>query len=234
MNLLPLKAAISKSRNVHFGVSGGTGPYTFELLDGSIGEVSSAGIYTAPDAFGRAVVQVTDSENNSSRAVVMILDPLRLLCDIIQTELELADGKVFIWDQKIFEPTDEGMFVVIELITCKFFGNTNRLDDDGNAVQSTNVRATLSIDIKSRGTEALMRKEEVILALNSVYSQQQQEGNCFRVATLPDSMVNLSQIDGAAIPYRFNFSVGIQYNVTKTKGVPYFDTFADPSILVDP
>jgi hypothetical protein len=46
--------------------------------------------------------------------------------------------------------------------------------------------------------------------------------------------VNLSMIDGDAIPYRFNISVNMQYFVRKVKAVAYFDDFADVEVTTEP
>lgn len=96
--------------------------------------------------------------------------------------------------------------------------------------------ATLDIDIISRGPEARDRKEEIILALNSIYAQSQQEGNSFYIGKLPPSarFVNLSNIDGAAIPYRFRISVNLQYAFVKSKAIDYFDTFSTVQETIQP
>jgi hypothetical protein len=96
--------------------------------------------------------------------------------------------------------------------------------------------ATLSIDIISRSTQALLRKEEVLMALNSNYSEYQQEANSFYIGRLPvgAQFVNLSQIDGAAIPYRFNISINMQYFSRRIKPVDYFDEFSEVAVTTEP
>ncbi len=74
----------------------------------------------------------------------------------------------------------------------------------------------------------------MILALNSVYAEQQQELNSFRIFPLSQSFVNLSELEGAAIPYRFTISINMQYAVVKTKSVPYYDTFSAATVATDP
>jgi hypothetical protein len=95
--------------------------------------------------------------------------------------------------------------------------------------------AQLQLDIISRGPAARDQKELVILALNSTYSQTQQQANSFLIGTLPagGQFKNLSNIDGAAIPYRFSIDVGMQYFVSKTTAVPYFNTFPTPEIYTN-
>ena len=65
------------------------------------------------------------------------------------------------------------------------------------------------------------------MALNSVYSESQQEGNSFSIGRLPahGGFRNLSMVDGAAIPYRYQISINIQYAVSSQQSIEYFDTF---------
>lgn len=228
-----------------FGGSGGTEPYAYAVLPGgaggSIGAVS--GIYTAPSEMGETpqtlydTIQVTDADDETATATILVASPLFLFCEILQNELELENGRVFLWDQKVFQPTDNGLYISVSESSCKPFGNSIRAGSSGwsDAVQSVNMLSTLDVDIMSRGPAARDRKAEIILALNSIYAQSQQEANSFYIAKLPPSarFVNLSMIDGAAIPYRYRISVNMQYAVTKTKAVPYFDTFSDESITTN-
>lgn len=237
LTLAPSKVVIGPSITRSFGASGGTSPYTYSVVPGGAGgSIDSDGTYTAPTGvYGVDTVKVTDSAMVPaiSTSQVLVSSPLQLLCDILQTQMGLADGRVYLWDQKIKAPTDSGLFIAVSELNTKPFGNSNKFDSDGNQVQSVNIHSTVSIDIISRDLSALQRREEVTMALNSVYSEQQQEANSFRVFPLPSNIVNLSDIDGAAIPYRFNISVNMQYFISKTSGVPYFNDFQDTEVVVD-
>lgn len=170
-------------------------------------------------------------------ARIMVGTPIFLLADIIRREMGLTQDQVWLWDQKFNIPTDEKLYVAIRFLSAKPFGNSNRFlgsEEDGEAVQSVNMNALMSIDIFSRSAIARDRKEEIILALQSDYAQRQQELNSFYVAKLSSGFVDLSQIDGPAIPYRFNITVNMQYFVKKRKSVPYFDTFEDVDVQTEP
>lgn len=225
-----------------FGASGGTAPYTYAVLPGGAGGTinSSSGAYTAPATVPTQAaqqfdtIQVTDSTTPTPLTVtsqILIGDPLLLFCDVIQNQLGLANGRVYLWDQKIFQPTDAGLYVAVSTLSCKAFGNNNSHVSSGgglNSGQSVNMFALLQVDIISRDNSARLRKEEVLLALLSDYAQKQQEANSFYISKLPPGaqFSNLSAADGAAIPYRFVISVGIQYVFTKVQAVPFIDTFA--------
>lgn len=224
--------------------SGGSAPYVYSVVPGGAGGTvaSDTGLYTAPLTIGETpaqfydTIRVTDAGGATADTRILVGDSLILLCDIIQREMDLADGRVYIWDQKINQPKDASPYVAVAVVTCKPFSNVNKLNADGESEQFTNFQAQIQIDIISRGPSARTRKEEIILALNSNYAQSQQEKNSFTIGKLPPGarFINLSQGDGAAIPYRFSIGVSLLYAVTKTKVVPYIDSFSDPQIITDP
>ncbi len=221
------------------GAFGGVPPYSFSLDGvGSFDETTL--VYTAPNALPNgkdqvAILSVQDANGDTADSEIFICTPLQLMGRIIQRELGLQEGRVYFWDQKINAPTDQGLFIAISALTPKCYSNRNVFNPATNAQDQSSSWATdVDVDIISRGPEARDRKEEVVMALKSQYSIQQQELNSFSLASIPTSIRNLSEIDGAAIPYRFNFSVKLLYNVQKIQPAEYFDTFLAPTVLVDP
>lgn len=232
--LLSNTTAIGINLTTSFVATGGTAPYAYSVVPGGVGgSIDTQGFYTSPASTGKDIVQVRDSTGEMARLDVSVGNALELFCDVIQTELGLSEGRVYLWDQKIMSPKDSGIFIPVSVISCKPFSNSKRVDD-GIATQSTNFLASLSVDIVSRGPEARDRKEEIILALGSDYAESQQELNNFYIGRISNAFVNLSEIDGAAIPYRFNISVNLQYSIKKTKAVPYYDSFQTPVTTTDP
>lgn len=233
-------AMASGGLTVPFAGTGGVEPYVYSVLPGGVGGTinPTTGLYTSPSGTGIDTIQVLDDDGDIATGDILIGNALELLCDIIQTEMGLSQGRVFLWDQKIFQPKDQGLFIPISVLPCKPFGNSTQYvggvsPPSMRAIQSVNMMAMVDIQIISRGPEARDRKEEIILALKSFYAQRQQELNSFNIGGLSTAFVNLSQIDGDAIPYRFNISVMVQYFITKTKQVPYFSNFSNPDIVVD-
>lgn len=244
--------AIGVGLTSSFLASGGTAPYTYSVRNvqpGAGGTInSSTGLYTAPPVVNGGnynqptqlydTIQAMDSVGAIATAKILVGTPLLLFCEIIQNQMNLPPGRVYLWDQKIFQPTDSGLYVAVKVLTCKPFGNTNTYDGSGsnsNGKQSVNMYAQLELDVISRDYEARDRKEEVLMALRSNYSQTQQLANSFYVGKIPpgSQFINLSEPDGAAIPYRFNISVAIQYFVSKTVPVPYYTEFETPQINTD-
>lgn len=238
--ITPSPTSVAIGGSTQFVGSGGTGPYVFSVLSGEGSVDPSTGVFTALSHTGVAVVRVTDSLLDTADSVITIFSALTVFCDIIKTEMNLADDQVYLWDQKINIPPDSRLYIAVGIISCKPFGSARDLDYDSTPgiieTLSTNWQATLSVNIFSRGPDARDRKEEVVLALKSIFSIQQQEAYAFLIAPITSSFVNLSTIEGAAIPYRFNISLNMQYKIEKTKAVGYYDQFTVPpsQILVNP
>lgn len=224
---------------------GGTAPYVYSVEAGGAGGTinASTGLYTGPATASSSpstsydTIKVTDAASNTATAQILVGTPLLLLCEILQRQLGLSTGRVYLWDQKIMQPTDSGLYVAVSVANCKPFGNVNRpvaTLAGQDAEQFIAMSALVDIDVISRGPSARDRKEEVLIALGSTYSQQQQNANSFYVALLPTGFVDLSGVDGAAIPYRFKISVRMQYAYAKTQANQYFDDFDSVEVVTDP
>lgn len=240
MTLSSFLSAIRTGMQTQFFPIGGVAPFSYEVLEGGAGgTINSEGLYTAPNIYGVDTIRVTDSSPDPDDPLeilplvaehsIGIMGPSQLVCDILQKELGLANGQVYFYNQKINIPKDDKMYIAVGVLSSKIFGNTNRFVD-GVSKQSVNSRVALSIDIMSRSSIAFDRKEEVLMALNSDYAKVMQSANNFYIARLPENCNNLSEEDGAAIPYRFNFAIGIQYTVNKTSNVAYYEEFKNEVI----
>lgn len=233
MILKQTATAIANQITASFGASGGTAPYVYSVVSGGPGGTigASSGVYTAPAAsVGVETIRVVDASSAEATATILVTDPLGLTCDIIRNYMALDSDQVFLWDQKFNIPKDSRLYVAVGIQSLKPFGVTNRFNFGANQDdQSVNMLARLDVNIMSRSLDAVKRKEEIVLALTSSYAQRQQTANSFYLSPLPGGFVNLSQEDGAAIPYRFAISVNLQYFFKKRKSSEYFDEFTlDP------
>ncbi len=239
--LLQTATAICPGRSCSFNATSGTAPYTYSVqFGGAGGTIDSDGFYTAPSQPSLEstkvydTVMVQDADGAIATAKILVGSALIMVCDIIQKELGLWVGQVFLWDQKLNLGNDDKLYIAVSEMYCKPLSNSNDHDDDGNSIQSTNFSVGVDLDIMSRSQAAVQRKEEVIMALRSDYAERQQALNSFRIFPLSTGFRNLSQVDGAAIPYRFNISLQMQYFISKTKPVAYYDDFSDIDVTTDP
>lgn len=243
------KTALAYGGNTaSFQGSGGVEPYTYSLLpNGAGGSIdASSGLYTSRTGFpdtdpkkNYETIVVTDAAAATAQVQILVGDALLLVCEIIQNQMGLARGRVFLMDQKVFQPSDNGLFVAVFIPRVKPFSNGYKpVNDDWaqGAEQFCNVMATLDINVISRDNSALFLKEKVLMSLGSVYSQKQQEENAFLIGKTPAGMpfTDLSAVDGAAIPFRYVISVNVQYMVNFAQSVDYFDNFQKVVTTIEP
>jgi len=163
---------------------------------------------------------------------------IKVVADIIETELNLKpanpasvnplDHRVIIWNQNFVLPTYNDMFIVLKEAPGKVMAAKTEYDGSGaasNEIQTLIMQREIDIDIMSRNAEARQRKEEVILALASVYSQQKQEANGFRIFSYAFSFIDASENEGAGRINRFRASLNLHVRYVKQKAIDYFNAF---------
>jgi len=85
---------------------------------------------------------------------------------------------------------------------------------------------TLQVDVMSANTEARTKSHEVILALESIYSQQQQEKYQFKLNKSNTGFNNVSEAEGESNLNRFALTITAFTWYYKTKQIPdYYDKF---------
>lgn len=239
--------AVAPSIQASFQGAGGTGPYSYAVVAGGAGGNIDplTGIYKAPyltapnqplKLFDTIVcTDTTSPQPQQTRQTILIGNALLLFCEIIQRCMGLSADRVYLWDQKLNQPTDDSLYIAVSVPMCKPFANVNEQMPDGRSLQWLSMSATADVDIISRDSSARDRKEEMIMALESNYSRYQQDANSFYIGKLPigSRFMNLTEVDGAAIPYRYKISIAVQYVVSKIVPVPYFNDFSQPTVTVN-
>lgn len=155
----------------------------------------------------------------------LTLDLIRL---IIIEELVIDDDRVSIYNQKFNIPKNSGLFVYIEPKSPpKIISSRNRMLDDGlggaNENQDSNWVEEISIGLYSKNLEAIQRKEEAAMSLHSIYSQQLQETNSFKIFRNV-SIIPINEIEGTARLYRFDIECRVQAWYNKVKVAQFLDS----------
>ena len=238
------KTALAPGCIAYFLGNGGTAPYVYSVLAGGAGGSinSSTGVYTAPstppsDPTIVDTVRVTDHVGAIKESTIVVGYAIILLREIIKKYMGITDdNRLFFWNQKQWQPTDSNMYIFISVPGYKVIGNNLIPGANGTSAENyVTMAAMVDINIVSRGPDALLRNHEVIMALNSTYSQSQQVANSFLIGRIPTAFTDLSGgPDGAAIPYRFHATVNVTFGVSKTEDVEYFTTPAEIQVNTNP
>jgi len=156
-------------------------------------------------------------------------EPIKVVADILQTELGLTNGHVLLSYQQFKLPSDSGLYIILNNISGKAIGNNNYFDSTLIGMQETQqvaMHEIVQIDLMSADNSARTRKIEVIAALMSKYSQQQQEINTVKIGRIPSEFSDTSSLEETQFLYRFTMTIPIFSLYTKTKIIAdYYDNF---------
>ncbi len=173
--------------------------------------------------------------NTTTNVDYLTLDLIRL---ILIEELGIDEDRVTIYNQKFIIPRNSGLFIYIEYKSSpKQISSRDKMivDSLGNANenQDSNWLEDISIGVYSKNLEALQRKEEVAMALHSIYSQQLQETQGFKIFRNVN-IVPINEIEGAARLYRFDIECKVLSWYNKVKVAQFFDSHTVEVIVNSP
>jgi hypothetical protein len=169
----------------------------------------------------------------------MIIEPIIILANIIQTQMSLNSNQVHIYNQnfniqKKLESlvNPKSIIIILEFQNSQPYANTNIITPNNTGMQeeiNMLMQETYAINILSENSDARIRKEEIIMSLNSTYSQQQQEMNSFKLATISNSFSNTSLAEGGSMLNRFTININLiaWYNKIN-QNIAYYNQFNNP------
>ena len=134
----------------------------------------------------------------------------QILVNVIKSELSIDDNHCFIRNQNFKVPSDEGLFVVLGLVDSKIMSSNNEVLPVSGGMEENQIvlsAESIQFDVYSRDNSALLRRYEVLQALSSIYCQQQQELNNFRIFQIPHTFINSSEAEGGSRLNRFTIVV---------------------------
>lgn len=164
-------------------------------------------------------------------------DTIYYLVQIIRDFVGLERDQVVVYNQNWKIPPDKRLYVTVGLLYTKPYGSVRTYEErDGALVEviNLNTQETYDLNIYAYDREALVNKDEVIMALNSTLSQQVQEQFSFKLAKLPTSLKDLSALEGSSNLYRFQADVALLRARRKENVVQYFDKYSNPSLIINP
>lgn len=155
-------------------------------------------------------------------------EPIKQICNILQTQLGLSNEQIWIYNQKRDIPNDFGTYLVVNYLGQRIIGNVRKEYATNNGLieyQSVHSLANLAVDVFSRGSGARDMRDQILMALNSTYAQQVQEKYGFQIARNSFQVTNTSEVEGVAELTRYSISFNVTYMSETNKSIEYFDTF---------
>lgn len=161
----------------------------------------------------------------------------KLICNVIEHEMSTPSGRIVVKNQNWKPPSDSSYYIVVGVNNPKILSNISKFDYENDLEIKTVVTYTkVNIDITSKNREAVKRKEEIIMALNSIYSVQQQE--FYQMKIFRDANVlDLSFIEGSSALNRFRISCIVssirrkETNMSTLTDGDYFNKFRRQEVI---
>lgn len=162
----------------------------------------------------------------------------QVMVKILAQEMAMPPDSVWIRDQNRLIPNDDRLYIIVGMANSTPISATVETissEQGMTEIQKVVGRDEIQIDIMSRGNEALLRRYEILTALRSIYSQQMQEKNNFRIFRLPVNFVNTSEAEGGSRLNRFSVTIPchVWYKKEKVLSTPNGDYYNDFTQRVD-
>jgi hypothetical protein len=155
----------------------------------------------------------------------------QIIANILTEEMNMPANSVWLRDQNKTIPNDNGLYIAVGMTSAQTIGNVTEVQTISDTQYEVNMlqqRETIQIDIfaSSETNQALFRNWEVIAALQSLYSQQQQELNNFKILRIPNSFLDTSSAEGGSVLQRYSITIMalVWYRKQKLLGT-YYDDF---------
>jgi hypothetical protein len=162
-----------------------------------------------------------------------LLDPMDALANILQQYMGLP-GRVVKYNQDWHAPKDWNLYITISASEpSQIIATKNEFDPDTLEERAYVVlQGRFDVEVISRDSEAMDRKEEVFMAINSALALRIAEANNLRIWRT-GGFIDLSALEGASILCRYRTVIAINYMRQKSAAAEYFDKFRKTEILVE-
>jgi hypothetical protein len=164
----------------------------------------------------------------------MSREVVKVIADILTTEMGLAAGQIMLSDENYEIPTTEGLYIAVSYVSTKPLGVTVVMVPDGvggmNEIQEAAFDHVVQIDVMSFNDDARLRREEVLLALASNASQFFQEQNVLQISRHCTPFQDLSTVEETRTLKRYTMSFHVKAVARKSKSGKYYDTFLTPEV----
>lgn len=166
----------------------------------------------------------------------------QILADILTVEMNMPADSVWLRNQNRQIPNDTGLYIVLGMTSAFPIANVTRMQEvtvdnvtTEHQINEVQQQENIQIDILSRSNDALTRNWEIVAAMQSFYSQQQQEKNNFKIFRIPHSFVETANAEGGSMLNRYTIVVPclVWYRKDKLLTSPLGDYYDDFTTRVD-
>ena len=157
---------------------------------------------------------------------------IKVIGDILKNQMDLRDDQIMLAYSKFNIPEKPDLYIALSHVSGKAVGNKSYFNPANNhEFIDTTMHELIQIDIMSFDASARLRKEEVVAAITSIFSEQQQEKYSFQIGRIPGEFVNASSLEETKILNRFTISVAVTSIHTIERFPDYYDQFPTPVVV---
>jgi len=148
---------------------------------------------------------------------------LKTTCRLIQDYMNLDNNHIYLYNNKWVIPKDGKLCVVVGTSQeTPFFTSTTV---QGTTEENTTLSScNLNINVFSRNREALYRKNEILMALNTSKAINSYVALGFYIPRLPTTFTQIDEVDGTGILTRYEISFNMYYKTNKFYVSNYIET----------
>lgn len=161
-------------------------------------------------------------------------EPIKVLADILKSEMALGDGQLMLGNENWLIPANTGLYIALFYGPDTVIGSNNNFDTDTNEeIQTVAMLHTINIDAMSFDESARVRKEEIIMALGSVFASNQLGLYNMAIGLLPQGFVPMAELEDTKQLNKFRITFAMNALHQKVKAVEYYDDFPTPTVITN-
>lgn len=158
-------------------------------------------------------------------------EPIKIVADILKSEMIMGDGQLMLGLENWRIPANTGLYIALFYGSESTIGSTNEFDSVSlQEIQTVAMLHTINIDAMSFDDSARLRKEEIIMALGSMYAQNHLDLNLMKLGELPQSFIPLEELEDTKQLNKYRLTFVINALHQKVKTAAYYDTFQTPEV----
>lgn len=138
----------------------------------------------------------------------------QVIIDILQERMNLLDDQIWVRSQNRKIPADTKLYIIVGMVSTSVNSSQTYVEERIIETRTKQVEINrvqtlenIQIDILSRSNDAITRRWEIIAALKSIYAQQKQESNYFKICREPASFLDTSSAEGSSQLNRFTITI---------------------------
>lgn len=162
-------------------------------------------------------------------------ETIKLLADLIQSQMSLKDDEVLLYNEKFKLPPEKGLRVAIQIVGDRPFGVNSKHRDPGTGLDleeviTLNQQEVVQVDVYSYDSTARLRRIEVIYALCCDEAQRLQEKYGFQIGRIPPNFVDVSEVEASKRLNRYALTFNVLRAYERVATAETFVEFSQPQL----